>query len=523
MSKTFDLVAKHESKIFFLFLLISLSQFWFTKYVPSLDGPQHLYNANVLVQLLNGSELFDQYFSVNDVLVGYWSGHFFLTFFKYFFPAWFAEKLFLSAYLISLVYAFRYFVRSLNITKANFVSYSIFLFAFHSYFVLGYYSFSIAATFLFLAFGYWIRKKETFSWKNSVVFMFILLGLFLSHGLVFAIFGLSFGIYFVLGLIRDLRTDKALVKYYVELAPKLLISVIPAIYFWYTYISHVMSINSTVISPTYTYGDLIEFLARIRQLVGFHHQKEAYGYIPLFALFMVLSMSIVRKKIKGEKLNLLSKKNAVLFASLAILGLYFLAPDRLSAGNLTNRFGLFFYLLFIAWLSVVEFKKGFQLTALFVLFLATVYTRANHVKEIKKLDRQVKQIESLADHIEPGSTIDYLQNSSNWIHLHFQLYLACDKEIIHIMNPQCQGQFPVVWDFDKMPRVYGNEQAMPFGVNDSYYNTKDSVQLDYISVFNYQTFKNDSIKNADMNRVLQGFDLEFLSEDKSIALFKNQR
>lgn len=159
VDKLFTFLEKNEKTVYLFFMLLSLLQFWSSKYVPSLDGPQHLYNANVLVQLINGSSFFDQFFSVNEVLVGYWSGHFFLTFFKFFLPAWLAEKMFLSLYLISFVLSFRYLVRSVNQSRTNFVSYLAFLFAFHSYFLLGYYSFSIAAIFVFLSFGYWIMIK----------------------------------------------------------------------------------------------------------------------------------------------------------------------------------------------------------------------------------------------------------------------------------------------------------------------------------------------------------------------------
>ena len=161
---------KNERWIFLLFFIITLLQLWLTRYIPSLDGPQHLYNANVMVELLKGNELMRLFFDINEVVVGYWTGHFFLAFFKLFFPAWLAEKLFLTACVVALVFSFRYLVRVINPMKGNFVAFLIFPFVYHSYFLLGYYSFSIAAIFFFLAFGYWIRNQDRLNPKRIVIF-----------------------------------------------------------------------------------------------------------------------------------------------------------------------------------------------------------------------------------------------------------------------------------------------------------------------------------------------------------------
>ena len=186
-----------------LFLVPGLAQFWLTRYVPSLDGPQHLYNANVLVELLSGNEHFSEFFRVNPVLVGYWTGHFTLSLFTLIFPAWLAEKLFLTTYLLAMFFAFRYLVRSIQPGKDNLLVYLIFPFIFHNYLVLGYYSFSIAAIFFFLAFGYWIRKREQFRWKEMLLFGTLGLGVFLSHALVFLFFGAAFFLFFLLSIRRN--------------------------------------------------------------------------------------------------------------------------------------------------------------------------------------------------------------------------------------------------------------------------------------------------------------------------------
>jgi len=79
-----DFVFRKEAWFFGFFMVLSLLHFWLTRYVPSLDGPQHICNANVIDQLVKGNPLFEKFYSINPVLVGYWSGHFFLSLFDFF-------------------------------------------------------------------------------------------------------------------------------------------------------------------------------------------------------------------------------------------------------------------------------------------------------------------------------------------------------------------------------------------------------------------------------------------------------
>ncbi|MEN8231022.1 MAG: hypothetical protein ABFS38_22900, partial [Bacteroidota bacterium] len=172
----FQFLVRNEKWVISLLVIVSLLQLWLTKYVPSLDGPQHLYNANVIVELLKGDALFSEFFRINEVIVGYWSGHFFLSLFNLFLPAWLAEKFFLTAYIFGMFFSFRYLLRSISPGNQNLLIYLVFPFIFHMYLLLGYYSFSIAAIFYFWAFGYWIRKRDQFRWKEMLIFGSLVMG-----------------------------------------------------------------------------------------------------------------------------------------------------------------------------------------------------------------------------------------------------------------------------------------------------------------------------------------------------------
>ncbi len=528
--RIYDGMLKYERYLFALFLAISLLQLWLTRYVPSLDGPQHLYNANVLVELLKGNELFRTFFSVNEVIVGYWSGHFFLTFFHLLFPAWLAEKLFLSTYVLGMVFSFRYLVRSINPSKGNFITFLIFPFVYHSYLLLGYYSFSIAAIFFFLSIGYWIRYYKVFTWMRVLVFALLTLGVFLSHGLVFVFFGITFVILFAAVFIHTGITEKRgerTARWFVT-GLKSAVAVLPSLVLWIIYIRSVMSINSAVVDPSFSFTELVKFLMRIRQLVGFHHELEAIGYIPVFILIAVLALTFLALFLQNVKYgtarfsDLLDKRNAWIFVSLAFLGLYFFAPDRISAGSLTHRFGLFFWLALITWLAVQKFPKVFHIIALVVVLFSISYTRFVHQRFYHNLNRDIKELEELAVRMEPNSIVYSLNTSHNWIHLHFPLYAASDDPLVHLRNPQCQGQFPVVWNNEALPACYAGEKQVVLPGSKGGGASGNSMEIDYITVFGHEKFVSDST-NAEWHAILNNdYERLYTTANGKAALYERK-
>ena len=501
---------RHEKILFALLLVISIVPLWLTRYVPSLDGPQHLYNAGVLSWLIRGNELVGQFFEVNEVLVGYWSGHFFLTFFRLFLPAWLAEKFFLTAYVVAMAFSFRYLVRSINPARGNFVSFLIFPFIFHNYLALGYYSFSIAAIFFFMALGFWFRRRDRLNLKNILIFAGWSLGVFLSHALVFVFFCFAFAAVVTGTELHRKITGKHGYGWgrVGEKVWKAALALLPALVLWVIYIRSVMSISGSVEEAGYTFNELIKFLLRIRQLVGFHHERESVAYIPLFGVIFILCLGFlveVGSALRGRTMkwaDLLSEKNSWILAAAIFLGLYLFAPDRISAGSLTNRFGLWFFLTLIAFLSFQRFAPTLQVITLVVVLFSVSYARVVHLYFYRQLNTDIREIEQLEQYMEPNSVVYSLRSSPNWIHLHFPLYAAMDDPRIHLKNPQCRGQFPVVWNQDELPRTFaGDREVHATGSEWVSGPNHPERQVDYITVFYRDRWFADST-NAEWFEVL---------------------
>lgn len=532
VDRVYEFVIRYEPFVFGFFLLISLFHIWSTHYVVSLDGPQHLYNANVLVELIKGNELFKEYFRVNNVIVGYWMGHFLLGFFKFFLPAWLAEKFFLTTYVIAMVYSFRYLIRSMKPGRSNLLFYLVFPFIFHSYFLLGYYSFSLGAIFYFLAIGFWIRRRELPDLRSMLIFGSLVLGVFLSHGLVFLFFGASLGILFLTDSIEKLWMIKepTPLRKVMNSLGRLLLSVAPAVVLWAIYIRSVMGINATVTPAGYSSGELVEFLFRIRQLVGFDHQKESPAYVAIFILLAVLFLYIlilfIRKSLKCEYAlkQMVNSRNSWLFIIGMFLAFYFLLPDRISAGSLTNRFGLFFFFGLIVFLSVQKYPRILQLLVVLMLIGTTTSTRLIHHYYLSRLDAEITELKELNSLMEEGSTVVSINTTNNWIHNHTQLYVVDDLSIVHLDNPQCGGQFPIVWNSPSLPVcITGDIEFRPPSSPDIKGQEHRVEQVDYITVYLYKRLWENESYQEWQDILKMDYELVAVSSQERAALYKRKK
>ncbi len=498
ISRVYYFLSRYDVLAALVFFTFCFLHIWRTSYIPSLDGPQHLYNANVMKQLLKGNDFFREFFRINPVIVGYWSGHLLLSFFKLFLPAGLAQKFFLMSYVLGMYFSFRYLVRSHPSSRQNLMVYLIFPFIFHFYLSLGYYTFSLAVIFYFWAMGYWIRNSDRMNRGGMISFGALAMAVFLSHGLVFLFFGISLFLHFVITHIPSfIREGKKAWSGMWRPLWRLMISVAPAVLLWAIYIMSVMDINSTVSPVAYSFRDLALDIMHIRQLVGFHHEVEAPPLNILFILLAVLGTTALilfairhSPNYKGERKKTLDLHTYIWTSIvLVFMAAYFLMPDRISAGSLTHRFGLFFFLSLLVLLAIQPIPKMMQIITMLLLVWITWQARENQRHFMENLTQDITDIRTMAPHMKENSTVLSLNSSGNWIHKHFPLYVAVDKPLVHLNNPQCAGQFPIIWNERRLPECYvGEELYIPGGAPDISGKGHRRQQVDYITVYHQETF-----------------------------------
>lgn len=476
-------------EIFFhIMVLLSVIFYLQLKYTPNMDAPQHLYNANVIKQLLFSNDAFSQFFEINSVIVGYWIGHAVLSLGSLLFPGFIAEKITIILYIIGISYSFKYLV-SYNKTKGSYIIFFIFPFTYSFYALSGYYSFSYAAIFFFLFFGYYLRNEMQLNKNKAIVLAVILLLSFLSHAFVYAITCLSIFIFWISSFLIDLYAKKGeAIKTNLRKALFLLGAALPSLLLFARYMVHIRSINSAVGEQGESVASLASQLFKIRPIIGFHFGIEQISTYVFMALIILLIL-VVYKRIKKPS-EFITQNNIWLVIALVLLGLYFLLPDRITAGNLTHRIGLFFFYVLIIWLNQFRYPKWIEYSALVLITVFFIRQRVYHFSVYKGLNESVAQIEQVKDEIEPNSTLLPILEKTNWNHNHFLCYLAIDNKTIYLKNPQAQGKFPVVWNYDELPYLFfGHEKELHF----SYKFEKDSKHeaevIKYVAIFDYRVYK----------------------------------
>jgi hypothetical protein len=285
-------------------------------------------------------------------------------------------------------------------------------------------------------------------------------------------------------------------------------------------------LENTIAESGSSTKELLFELFRIRQLIGFNPRKEALGYIPLFLLITALSLFLLilffRGRIKGEikYRELLNARNIWLPISSLFLILYFFAPDHISAGNMTNRFGIYFFFLLIVWLSNKQFPKFLQSILVIIVFFSIVNARIVQHSTYRNRSNEIAELKELTEHMIPNSIVDYRLSSKNWMHTHIQLYAVLDKPFVHLRNVQCWGQFPMIWKYSTLPRCFaGEQQVKPSGsltVDESH----SAIQIEYFTVFKYDDFWQDA-SNSEWHFILRNYYNEiYISKGNKCALYQ---
>lgn len=493
-----------ERILFFLLLLISLVPVVLYWYLPSLDGPQHLCTSNVIVQIVKSNELVNSFFSINSEIVGNWTGHFILALFDYFLPGWLAEKCLIIIYYIGMALGFRYLLVSF-MPGISLLSLLIIPFSSTSLLMLGYYNYSIAIVFLLFALGYWKRIETKPNLAKMSVFSILLLLTFLSHTFVYTILGFILFIFILVRFIDEMAASdkkKAVFRDYSRKLLYILIAAIPSIYLWFRYLVLTRELTPYGSTASVCFQQLLDRLLRIEILTGFDHMRETPPNRALLICIVILILYALVRKLVSTRSRQIADENsagkdrrAFLAVSLSLLALYFVFPNEMISGNISNRIGILFFIALIIWLNMIRFPRWLVIIAAAAIFVITVWHRWLTHGFFEVLNDEIAELTEINDHLEPNSVILPWRYNTNWVSRHFCCYAGLDMPVVNLGNPQCMGQFPVVWDQEHFPNLF-------FGGKSTHYSKlskeienprqRPIVFVDYVIICGKGAFEQDT-------------------------------
>jgi len=190
MIKILDFYNKYEIPIFIFITLISSAQVFLYWAFPTLDGPHHLHNSNVILGMLQGNELFHQYYNLHPIPVSNLVGHSLLSLFNLMLSSNIALNLLIFIYMTGMAFGFRFLLISLN-GHFSPMGYAIFPFITNTTLVLGLFNFCFGIVLFFFVLGYWFRIYKKINTRRLIILGVILVGMIFTHLLSFILFGLS--------------------------------------------------------------------------------------------------------------------------------------------------------------------------------------------------------------------------------------------------------------------------------------------------------------------------------------------
>jgi hypothetical protein len=352
---------------FWLFLalaLLYLAPLWSVRYLPTLDGPCHVYSAWAMREHGNQAEhpLIARYFEINWKPVPNWLGHGLLALAMFAAPPVVAEKLLLSAYVLLLLLAFWYLAGAAGPERRIYAFFG-FPFVFNATLLLGFYNFCLSVALFMLVIGawwrHWQRPDLRFAWR----FGGLLLLCYFAHLLSFL---MALGAIAVLWLVTlPGAPPRRHLRHLAIVAPLL---PLPLWFLW--------SQRHQPVLPAVPTADAAHFLLGARAISLDAATVDAVAP-PLCLLLAVLAAAtlaggrVVRSEGGGWRLAL-RREDGFLLLALAFAVLMIAGPDAMAGGAyIQPRMGLYPFLALVPWLNAGggRLARGATVTALALLAL----------------------------------------------------------------------------------------------------------------------------------------------------------
>lgn len=476
-----------EPWYFNLLIILNLVPGFYRKILPSMDGGAHLYNSQLINSLIfDANTKIYHFFKLNPEIVPNWTGHFILSIFNYFLPAFLAEKILLTICLVGLPLVFRNFIKTIA-PQNIWLSYFVFLFTYHFLFLLGFYNYSLAIILLFITLNYWIKTiHKKYSIRNIIILIILIALTYFSHIFVFAllVFVLSIYLIFATIYIDDTYSRKKL-NFLIQKLIVLLISSIGPLILFTLYFYNRPNSGIAFYQPIYI---LFQWITDTRSLIVYNYDKEALlnrisGFIILLLFIYLFTYRLINYFKKKEAFF---KINDFLFiVALVALILLFILPDSDGlAGFVSVRLGFIFIIFFSLGLSSGVYPKNIKSIALLIILTIAFVHNFGFNKAIKTQYKIVQSIQKVADYIPSNAIVLPINFSKNWLAGNYSNYLGVDKPLIILNNYEAStGYFPVLWNRNQMPTtLLGNAENIPNCLEWITEKSKSKVIIDYVFV-----------------------------------------
>lgn len=510
--------------LFYSVLVFNLLLLALIKYYPSVDGPAHLYNSNVVFHLLRGNEFLEQFYSLNHFYIPNWFCHVLLSALHLVFPMYIAEKVLLFFYISGMALSFRFLIKTIN-PENQYLSVFIYPFIYSFLFHLGFLNYSFSFIFFFLSIGLWLRYLDS---GKKIYWLLLFLTITISYFtnvLTFGFIGFTLGLYVLYFAYIDYCTNKQFkiaFKKGLKNMVLLLLIALPALIFLILFYKQVVFFPS---ENRYAIRELIKWINDARPFIVFDYNGEEIiteQYFHISIILVVISY-LYTKNQKSTSRLLIQKKDILLLPLFLAILLLFIIPDGGGAGMMSDRFCLMLYIVGITWVVLNKLPKKPVMVSIVILISLHLGINFKHLNgTLRKLDKHAKEISNASNYIEENSIVLPVNISDSWVEPHFSNYLGVEKPLVILENYEANvGWFPVIWNPSNFPNIELNGKSSISGIQ--WISSKNSnviKQIDYILLYGNPE-KIDTQKWSEIKEQLSiGFKLQYKSEKNYVVLYK---
>ena len=306
-------------RLYIAVAIVTVVPIWCVQYLPTGDGPSHVYNAWILHELLRGTHgPVAEWFRIDWRPHPNWIGHAAMALMMFVVEPVVAEKLFLTFVVLLFLYAmWRY-------AEGKVAAFVAVPFAYNLMLQYGFYNFCAGLGFYFLTIAVWWRRRERPDARTIAVVAALLLLCYFSHPIPAVLAAGSIALLWLVALRgRHARHLLALVP----LAP---------LFIWF------MRMNGTAMrGGRMTGAEKFAFLARLKILYAFDKRQLVYTTAIAALLAALIVVTLLRRR-----------WNAFTMLWLVMIAIYAFSPSAVGGGSIIQeRMALFVALTPLAWID----------------------------------------------------------------------------------------------------------------------------------------------------------------------------
>jgi len=396
------------SLVFAVLTLVQLVPVWSVEYLPTGDGPSHLYGAWLVRTLTSDAapEPIASYYRVDWRPVPNWASVAFMDVAMPIFTPPTAEKLFFSLILITFLGGAWMYAGADDPDNAAFAFLALPL-AYNQLLQAGFYNFSLGVGLYFIAVAVWWRTREQRSKWSIALIAGLLLVCYFAHPMSAALAIGSIAILWILNRSQPIR----------------LVALLPSIALLIWFVAQQPAGRAHVHS---TVGYLVHYLTNTQLLYTFDVRQIIFGRI-FFALILMIVIA-----------TLFLESTSKFAIVLALTVLYFLSPAETSGGAVINeRLALFVILAPLPWVSP-RLRRLIWIPLVAIFSTIAILNAGFQLRHFRHCDRgtqrfliPVRQIENnsvvlplLFNRSMPDAYIGY--------HVHAIDYVAIEKGLVDL-------------------------------------------------------------------------------------------